>query len=93
MRPKASVLTLVGVMPSWLKEGGMECVICNVMEAWKKGPYRLPWQELLSSELLAVQAACTCTVLVQRTGITLITHGRLEGAGPLLNPCRLSGYV
>jgi len=44
------LLALIGVLSSLTGDGwgGDEIVICTVMEPWTGGPYRLPWQVLLS---------------------------------------------
>ncbi len=46
-------------------------VIYVMMEVWKGGPYCLPWQQLLSCELLAISDAGTKCLY---SDITQITH-------------------
>ncbi len=36
----------------WKGRGGGEGMICTTMEAWKGSPYRPPWQQRLTNELL-----------------------------------------
>ncbi len=49
MRPKPRALALIG-RPArrCMGERGREGAVFAVMEGWKDGSYRLPWQELLS---------------------------------------------
>ncbi len=55
-RPKATVLTLIGVLPGLAGESGGEAVICTVIEVVKRVTYHLPRQWLLSCELWQFQA-------------------------------------
>jgi hypothetical protein len=51
MRRKARELALIGNQSSlkrWVNQD------LHVVEAWKGGPYRLPWQKLLSYKLLGI---------------------------------------
>jgi hypothetical protein len=41
-RPKARVLTLIGVLPGLAGNRGGGAVICNMIEVVKGGPYHLP---------------------------------------------------
>ncbi len=53
-RPKATVLTLIGVLPGLAGESGGGAVTYTVIKVVKGGPYHLPRQGLLSCELLEI---------------------------------------
>ena len=55
-RPKAQVLTLIGVPPGLAGERGGGAVICTVTEVVKGGPYHQPLQGLSAASFWQFQA-------------------------------------
>ncbi len=63
-----------------------------MVEAWKGGPYRPPWQGLFSCELLSTPATGIYSSICTRA--TIITHITIKNGlrGSTLGyPCRPSG--